>query len=248
MIKTDKLEKWYGEKKVRVHALRGVTLEIGKAEFVAIMGPSGSGKSTFLHMIGALDRPSAGEVWIGNRALTGLSDNQLTLLRRSDIGFVFQFFNLLPTLTARENVLLPALLDGVSNKEAERRADALLDRVGLTGRGRHRPDELSGGEMQRVAIARALVKEAPLLLADEPTGNLDTTTGRGIFDLLREIKASIGLTIVMVTHDPNAAKHADRIIDLRDGLVENDSRNHKPAGTTVAPTESPATPTPEAAG
>ncbi|MBI3071690.1 MAG: ABC transporter ATP-binding protein [Deltaproteobacteria bacterium] len=239
MIKTDKLEKWYGETKVRVHALRGVSLSIVKAEFIAVMGPSGSGKSTLLHMVGALDRSSAGEVWIGGRALSGLSDNELTLLRRSQIGFVFQFFNLLPTLTARENVLLPALLDGVATKEAERRADALLDRVGLSGRGRHRPDELSGGEMQRVAIARALVKEAPLLLADEPTGNLDTTTGRGIFDLLRELKASAGLTIVMVTHDPNAAHHADRVIHLRDGLVENDVRNHKSAGTDAAATGSP---------
>jgi putative ABC transport system ATP-binding protein len=240
MIKAEKLEKWYGETKVRVHALRGVTLHIGKAEFVAVMGPSGSGKSTFLHMVGALDRASGGEVWIGDRALGGLSDNELTLLRRSHIGFVFQFFNLLPTLTARENVLLPALLDGVGNKEAERRADALLERVGLSGRGRHRPDELSGGEMQRVAIARALVKEAPLLLADEPTGNLDTTTGLGIFDLLRELKASVGLTIVMVTHDPTAAHHADRVINLRDGLVENDRQNHKAAGSGVAATESPA--------
>ena len=223
MIRLTDVHKVYRRGSQEVRALSGVSTFIGRGEFVAVMGPSGSGKSTLLHLIGALDTPTCGEIEIAGRALSRLTDDELTLLRRASIGFVFQFFNLLPTMSARENVMLPALLEGMKQEEARRRTDRILERVGLTGRGDHRPDELSGGEMQRVAIARALVKDAKILLADEPTGNLDSASGQEILDLLRDLHAD-GLTVVMVTHDPEAASIAQGVLHLRDGVIVEDTR------------------------
>ncbi len=205
-----------------VHALRGVTLTIRRGEFVSIVGPSGSGKSTLLHLTAGLDAPDAGQVVIDGRPLHSLSDDEVTLFRRRRIGFVFQFFNLLPTLTAESNVAMPLLLDGKPMREVRPRVEALLDRMGLRGRRTHRPDELSGGEMQRVAIARALVIEPAVLLADEPTGNLDSRTGDVVLSLLREIAADSGQTVVMVTHDERAARYGSRILTLKDGAVASD--------------------------
>lgn len=200
----------------RVHALRGVDVVVATGEFLAITGPSGSGKSTLLHAIGGLDRPDEGEVWIEGRALSSLPDEELALIRRRRLGFVLQFFNLLPTLSAAENVAFPLLLDGVS--DALERAGACLDTVGLAPRADHRPAQLSGGEQQRVALARALVTQPALVLADEPTGNLDSATGEDILKLLRRT-ADEGQTIVMVTHDERSASYADRMVRLVDGLL-----------------------------
>ena len=207
-----------------VRALDDVSLTVARGEFVAVTGPSGSGKSTLLHVIGGLDRPDAGEVWIEGQRLGDLDDDAVTLLRRRRIGFVFQFFNLLPTLTAEENVALPLLLDGVARTEVAERVERMLRRVGLLARRRHRPHELSGGEMQRVAIARALAITPTVLLADEPTGNLDTATGTEVLALLTEAVATLGQTIVMVTHDVRAAARSHRVIRLRDGAVASDAR------------------------
>ena len=209
------LSKVYRQGETDVHALRGVDVAVDRGSFVAIMGPSGSGKSTLLHLVGALDTPTAGTLAIGGRPLAGLGDGALTELRRDRIGFVFQFFNLLPTLTAEENVALPALIAG---ERAPQRAGELLARVGLGDRADHLPSQLSGGEQQRVSIARALLREPDLVLADEPTGNLDTKSGASVLGLLRTI-ADEGQTVVMVTHDPAAASLADRVVFLQDGLV-----------------------------
>jgi len=213
------LAKVYGEGETAVRALDGVTVQIADGEMVAIMGPSGSGKSTLLHLLGALDTPTYGEIALGGRRYDGLGDGELTRLRRDRIGFVFQFFNLLPTLTAEENVLLPALIAGRRDATARERARGLLDRVGLGERGDHLPGELSGGEQQRVSIARALLMEPQLVLADEPTGNLDSRASEQVLALLRELNRAEGQTVVIVTHDPNAAAVADRVIFLRDGRV-----------------------------
>jgi putative ABC transport system ATP-binding protein len=203
----------------RVDALRGVSLRIEPGELVAIVGPSGSGKSTLLNLIGALDRATSGVVRIHGKDLSRLDDDAVTRLRRDEIGFVFQFFNLLPTLTALENVMLPALLAGKKPRDVRAKAQAQLEAVGLEKRAAHRPDQLSGGEMQRVAIARALVSDPPLVLADEPTGNLDTKTGQGVLSLLVGAKSE-KRTVVLVTHDPAVAARADRVISIRDGSVE----------------------------
>jgi putative ABC transport system ATP-binding protein len=203
-----------------VEALRGVDLVIRRGEFVALVGPSGSGKSTVLNLIGGLDRPTSGQVWIDGVELSATDERTLTRHRREHVGFVFQTFNLLPRLTAEENVALPLMFSGVPHKERLDRALALLERVGLTHRLTHRPSQLSGGEQQRVAIARALVGQPALLLADEPTGNLDTTTGGEIMALLSEINREQQVTLVVVTHDPEVAAFADRIVKLRDGRVE----------------------------
>ena len=197
----------------------GLNFIVTKGEFVAIMGPSGSGKSTLLHLIGGLDKPSEGEVTLAGQKLSLLNDNQVTILRRRNIGFVFQFFNLLPTLSAEENVLLPVMIDGGNIKHHRERLQSLLELVGLSARADHRPEQLSGGEQQRVALARALVTEPEILLADEPTGNLDTKTGIMIMELLRRSCDELGQTIVVVTHDTRAASFADRIVFLRDGKV-----------------------------
>jgi putative ABC transport system ATP-binding protein len=203
-----------------VDALRGVDLSIARGEFVALVGPSGSGKSTVLNLIGGLDRPTGGQIWINGTELSESDERTLTRHRREHVGFVFQSFNLLPRLTAEENVALPLMFSEVPERERGARARALLEQVGLSQRLAHRPTELSGGEQQRVAIARALVGQPALLLADEPTGNLDTTTGAEIMDLLKRLNQESGLTLVVVTHDPEVADFADRIVMLRDGRIE----------------------------
>jgi putative ABC transport system ATP-binding protein len=224
-VETVGLGKVYGEGSTAVRALEDVTLGFPNGEFAAIMGPSGSGKSTLLHILGALDKPTTGRIIVGGTELSGLSDKRLTLLRRERMGFVFQFFNLIPTLSAEENVLLPALIAGEKAGRYSERLDELLELVGLAGRRDHRPDELSGGEQQRVAIARALVRNPDIILADEPTGNLDSKTGAGVLQLLKESAARYDQTILMVTHDPRAAATADRVVFLSDGRVADEARN-----------------------
>ena len=224
-VQTMDLGKVYGEGTNRVRALREVSLEFPNGEFAAIMGPSGSGKSTLLHILGALDKPTSGRVVVGGTELSGLSDRKLTLLRRERMGFVFQFFNLIPTLTAEENVLLPVLIAGKRPGGYADRLDELIELVGLADRRTHRPDELSGGEQQRVAIARALIKRPDIVLADEPTGNLDSRTGSEVLGLLQESADRFEQTILMVTHDPRAAATADRAVFLSDGRVVDETRD-----------------------
>jgi putative ABC transport system ATP-binding protein len=218
-LMTRGLTKVYGEGKTVVRALDRVDLEVGRGEMVAIMGPSGSGKSTLLHMLGALDTPSAGEILLAGERYDGLGEAALTRLRRDKIGFVFQFFNLLPTLSAEENVMLPALIAGRRDEATRERARALLGRVGLAERAHHLPSELSGGEQQRTSIARALLTQPEIVLADEPTGNLDTRSSGEVLDLLRELNRAEDQTIVIVTHEPSAAAVAGRVMFLRDGRV-----------------------------
>jgi putative ABC transport system ATP-binding protein len=222
-VETMGLEKVYGEGLTAVRALQDVSLAFENGEFAAIMGPSGSGKSTLLHILGALDKPTSGRVVVGGTDLSGLSDKKLTLLRRERMGFVFQFFNLIPTLTAEENVLLPVLIAGKRPGNYGKRLDELLDLVKLKGRRTHKPDELSGGEQQRVAIARALIKFPDIILADEPTGNLDSKTGSEVLELLRESAARFEQTILMVTHDPRAAATTGRAVFLSDGRVVDEA-------------------------
>ncbi|WP_049972423.1 ABC transporter ATP-binding protein [Haladaptatus cibarius] len=202
-----------------VHALDGVTLSIPRGSYTAVMGPSGSGKSTLLNLIGCLDTPTEGTVHVNERKVTGLSDSERTDVRGEEIGFVFQTFNLMPRLTARENIALPLIFRGVSRSERTERADDLLYKVGLRGRGDHRPNELSGGQRQRVAIARALANDPAILLADEPTGNLDSETGQQIMGLFEELNDD-GHTVLMVTHERDIAEHAERIVHILDGTVE----------------------------
>jgi putative ABC transport system ATP-binding protein len=225
MIHCLDVRKVYRQGENEIIALAGVSLDIPKGEFAVIMGPSGSGKSTLLHLIGGLDRPSAGELLVDQRLIGQMADDELTIFRRTKIGFVFQFFNLLPTLTALENVTLPFVLDGRSRDEAEERSKLLLDKVGLEERRDHLPEEMSGGEIQRIAIARALAFDPPIVLADEPTGNLDSKTGESILSLLRQINRENRCTIVMVTHSREAAGYGDRTIFFRDGRVEKESRS-----------------------
>lgn len=222
MIELVNVKKIYGEGEVSVVALDGINLSIPDGQFCAIVGPSGSGKSTLLHLLGGLDYPTEGSVLIDGKNTSAMSDNELTLLRRRKIGFVFQFFNLLPTLTAVENVALPALLDNKPARESTKRALELLEMVGLKKRANHKPDELSGGEMQRVAIARALITDPVVILADEPTGNLDTTSSKEVLKFLRDTVDSLKKTVVLVTHDLEAADVADRRVGLRDGRIESD--------------------------
>ena len=218
-IETHGLHMHYGKGRTEVRALDGVDLTIAGGEMVAIMGPSGSGKSTLLHIVGALESPTSGTITVGGRQYEGLDDKELTELRRDHIGFVFQFFNLLPSLTAAENVTLPAVIAKRRDPAIRERAQALLARVGLGDRVDHLPAELSGGQQQRVSIARALLLAPDLVLADEPTGNLDTKSGREVLRILRELNEEEGHTIVMVTHDAAAAATADRVIFLRDGKL-----------------------------
>ncbi len=227
MISLDNVYRTYGEGPSAVHALSGLTLTIDAGSFVTIVGTSGSGKSTLLNLIGALDRPSSGRVMIAGADLGQLDDDAQTILRRDKIGFVFQFFNLLPTLTALENVALPAHLAGRPRKATRDRARSLLEGVGLGPRLDHKPDQLSGGEMQRVAIARALMMDPPVLLADEPTGNLDSATGRTILGLLRgAVEAK--RTVVLVTHDPRIATLGDRVLTMQDGHLLSDMPGRGP--------------------
>jgi putative ABC transport system ATP-binding protein len=220
MIRCRDVCKIYQQGENEITALAGVSLEIPAGSFAAVMGQSGSGKSTLLHLIGGLERPTSGELLVDGRLIGQMADDHVTLFRRTHIGFVFQFFNLLPTLTAMENVAMPFVLDGRAKSEADERAAVLLTKVGLDKRKDHLPEELSGGEIQRVAIARALSFRPPLLLADEPTGNLDSKNGTAILDLLRQINQEDGCTVVIVTHSEEAASYADRKIYLRDGRLE----------------------------
>jgi putative ABC transport system ATP-binding protein len=227
-LETRDLTKVYGKGETAVHALDGVTLAVAASEMVAIMGPSGSGKSTLLHLLGALETPTSGEISLAGQRFDGMDDGDLTRLRRDRIGFVFQFFNLLPTLTAEENVMLPALIAGRRDAKTRERARELLVRVGLEARADHLPAELSGGEQQRVSIARALLGSPELVLADEPTGNLDTRSSGEVLELLRELNRAEGQTLVLVTHDPPSAATADRVVFLRDGRVAGEA----PGGST----------------
>ncbi len=220
LLEARDIKKTYRMGRVFVPALQGVTFEVAEGEFVAIFGPSGGGKSTLLHILGALDRADEGEVFVDGLDLSTLSDNELADVRLRKVGFVFQFFNLLPRLTALRNVELPLTLADVSDKECHEKASEVLKLVGLEGRVDHRPTELSGGEQQRVAIARALVNDPSIILADEPTGNLDTKTGFEIAQLMKRLNEEKGQTFVVVTHDPAIAEMADRIIYLKDGLIE----------------------------
>ena len=220
MMEVVQVTKHYPQGHRVVKALQGVSLRIEAGEFVSIMGPSGSGKSTLMHLLGALDTPTSGQVFFQGRDLSLMSDKEMSTLRRSQIGFVFQFFNLLPTLTAVENVALPLLLAGQRRSRALEPAYAGLERVGLADRASHYPDEMSGGEMQRVAIARALVINPEAVLCDEPTGNLDSTTSKEILKLLRSLPEPGKRSVVMVTHDAQAAAFGERVIHIRDGLID----------------------------
>lgn len=218
------LTKSFDSGEARVEALRGIDLDLQRGEFVAVMGPSGSGKSTLLHLIGALDQPTSGSIRLDGVELASLSDDELTLMRRKRIGFIFQAFNLIDVLTAEENVALPLLVDGVPESTAHQRARAALEAVGIAHRRTHFPAKLSGGEQQRVAVARALVTEPLLLLADEPTGNLDSASGEQVMTLLRQLVDERRQTILMVTHDAQQAARADRLVRFRDGTVIEDQR------------------------
>jgi putative ABC transport system ATP-binding protein len=224
LVQIENLTKVYGKGGTAVTALDHVHLSVDAGELVAVMGPSGCGKSTLLHLVGGLDRPTEGHVIIDGQPLNNLSDEALTKLRRQKIGFVFQFYNLIPVLNATENAALPILLDGVSPAKAKARAREWLQKVGLGDRLNSRPDQLSGGQQQRVAIARALVAEPKLVLADEPTGNLDSRASDEIAALLRQVANEWGRAVVMVTHDPRIASYADRILFLKDGAIVDETR------------------------
>ncbi len=222
LLQLQNLSKTYSSGEQQVEALSNLSLEIAGGQFVSIMGPSGSGKSTLLHLMGGLDRPTNGRVVLQNQAIEKMSDDEVSIFRRRNLGFIFQFFNLLPTLTALENVALPKLLDNRPMREIEPKAKELLRMLDLGKRMHHRPSQLSGGEMQRVAIARALVNDPLLILADEPTGNLDSKTGESVLRLLSDLVREQGQTLVMVTHDLHAASYGSRLIRLKDGIIDSD--------------------------
>jgi putative ABC transport system ATP-binding protein len=232
VVSAENLTRRYGEGETAVDALRGVSLDVAPGELVAVMGPSGSGKSTLMHILAALDKPTSGHVRIAGEDVGALSDTDVTLLRRRHIGFVFQFFNLLPMLTAEENVLLPLSIAG--EKPDKDFFEDLMKRVGLADRRKHRPAELSGGQQQRVAIARALVSRPTVIFADEPTGNLDSTTGQEILALVRSATEEYGQTTVMVTHDAAAAAIAGRILFLADGLIADQLQRSEPSEILAA--------------
>jgi len=222
IIDMDGITKVYDTGAIQVEALRGITLQVQRGEFVAVVGPSGSGKSTLLNLLGCLDTPSGGAYHLAGEAVAGLDRDRLADVRNRRVGFVFQSFNLLPQLTALENVELPMMFGGVGRRERRRRATELLERVGLGDRIAHRPTELSGGQMQRVAVARSLAMEPDILLADEPTGNLDTGSGSDVLSLLEGLWRQ-GRTLIVVTHDPGLARRARRVVEIRDGLVVRDA-------------------------
>lgn len=222
MMELIEVTKVYQQGRRTVQAVRGVSLRVAAGEFVSIMGPSGSGKSTLMHLLGALDTPTSGQVRFRESDLQEMSDRERSLLRRTQIGFIFQFFNLLPTLTAVENVALPLLLAGKGRKASGAAALTALEQVGLSHRGEHFPEEMSGGEMQRVAVARALITEPEAILCDEPTGNLDSANSKEILSLLRRLPEAGARSVVMVTHDQQVASYADRILHIRDGLVDQE--------------------------
>ncbi|MFZ1507926.1 ABC transporter ATP-binding protein [Candidatus Amarolinea dominans] len=235
MIEVSGLQKIYVMGKTQVHALRGVSLRVPRGEFCCLMGTSGSGKSTLLHLIGGLDRASAGEITVSGQKLSELDENDLAAYRRTCIGFLFQSFNLVSTMTAAQNVEFPMLFARVAAVERRRRAQHLLQAVGLAARVGHKPTELSGGEQQRVALARALVNQPTILLADEPTGNLDSHTGQEIMDIMLRANREAGITILMVTHDPAVARYADRVVRLKDGHVlgEESAENLEKAAAVI---------------
>jgi putative ABC transport system ATP-binding protein len=226
IVACDGVHRRFGEGQAAVDALQGVRLELPKGELTGIVGPSGSGKSTLMHILAGLDRPTSGSVWIAGTEITSLDDKELTELRRDKLGFVFQFFNLVPVLTAEENITLPVKIAG--NDVDGAWLESLLNTVGLTDRRTHRPSELSGGQQQRVAVARALMTNPAVVFADEPTGNLDSTAGAGVMDLLRRAVDEYQQTVVMVTHDPRVASYADRIVVLVDGQISHDGRVGSP--------------------
>jgi putative ABC transport system ATP-binding protein len=221
ILTVDNVEKIYEGGARGVAALRGVSLEADAGDFIALMGPSGCGKSTLLHLLGGVDRPTRGRVVLDGATISALDEEALARVRRKKIGFVFQFFNLLPTLTVIENVALPLLLDSASERESRERAADLLDRVGLAARASHFPAELSGGEMQRAAVARAIIARPMLVLADEPTGNLDSENGEQVMSLLADLNRELGITIILATHSEEAAARTRRVIRMRDGLIES---------------------------
>lgn len=224
IIQTTDLSRVYRMGSETIHALRRISIQISRGEYVAFMGPSGSGKSTLMNIIGCLDTPSAGQYILNGKDVSNMSDNELAEIRNKEIGFVFQTFNLLPRSTALENVALPLVYAGYSRSRREEKARQVLESVGLSDRAKHRPNELSGGQRQRVAIARALVNDPSIILADEPTGNLDTKTSHEIMELFERLHAK-GNTIIMVTHEEDIARYAHRIVRLRDGLIETDEVN-----------------------
>lgn len=222
IISVEHLRKTYIMGKTQVHALQDITIDVDKNEYVALMGPSGSGKSTLMNLLGCLDTPTSGKYWLNQTEVSTMTDDELAHVRNKEIGFVFQTFNLLPRLTALENVALPLVYAGVSRRDRLQKAQEVLDAVGLGDRVEHKPNELSGGQRQRVAIARALVNDPSIILADEPTGNLDTKTSIEIMDIFDKIHAA-GNTVILVTHEPDIAEKAKRVVWLRDGLVESDT-------------------------
>lgn len=223
-VRTENLTKDYSSGGIEIHALRGVNLSFENGEFAAVAGPSGSGKSTLLHLMGCLDKPTAGTITLEEENVAGLSRKELALLRREKIGFIFQAYNLIPVLTALENVVFPLILLGTGGSEARNRGLAALDTVGLGGLAHRRPKEMSGGQQQRVAVARALVKKPVLVLADEPTANLDSGTGRGILELMLDLNRTEGTTFIFSTHDAMVMDYARRLITLKDGIVEAEDR------------------------
>lgn len=232
ILEAKSLHKQYKLGQVTVDALAGVDFAVKKGEFVAIMGPSGSGKSTLLQLLGGLDQPTNGEITLADKKLSMLNDDQITLVRRRNVGFIFQFYNLVPTLSAEENISLPLIIDSKNPDDYRKHIEELLRVVGMTDRRSHKPDELSGGEQQRVAIARAFVTNPSIVLADEPTGNLDSKNGEEILNLLRRSCDELGQTIIMVTHDPKAASFADRVVFLKDGAIFGELRLDGARGET----------------